>query len=454
MPRRIKLILAGAIAIAGVTVFYLFGGRMAGGFVFTGQISEIFQGVFNRPQLDRVIWLGGRDDPADSNNSLIAVSEKKTAEKPAMISFCSFGAAKKSAADSVVINEVAWMGSPSNNNAEWLELKNISGVPAIIGGYQVIDKAEQIKFIFPAGTVLPANSFYVLAREKQGTEADGYYSGILANSDEGARLFDSNCNLLNEALAEKNWPGGDNESKKTMERDTAGLWQTSLVAGGTPGRENSVSALKSAESVPPTISEDVQPAPVQSIPTAQPNQPTDEPLTPTQQNEPVQNPPAQPAVQEQPPAPVPQQQIVLRPPLIMEIMAGKDGNSGYEFVELYNPNDSAFDLTGWSLKKRSSTGTESSLVATSRLEGKSIPARSRFLLVNEEGYDGGVAPNVGWPKSYSLAYSNNSIVVYNADGQKIEEVSWAEIPKDKSYERRSADSNEFFIQDSPNPQNS
>ncbi len=140
--------------------------------------------------------------------------------------------------------------------------------------------------------------------------------------------------------------------------------------------------------------------------------------------------------------------------LVSEIMAGIDGNANYEFIELYNPNGAAIDLTGYSIKKRSSTGSESTLVSASRFEGKIIPANKHFLLANEGGYGGQISPDIFWPKSYILAYSNNALIIYNADNKLIEEVGWTEIPKDKSIERVSWDSNEFKIQSTSNPQNS
>ena len=134
-------------------------------------------------------------------------------------------------------------------------------------------------------------------------------------------------------------------------------------------------------------------------------------------------------------------------------MAGSENSSLDEFLELYNPTSCVITLSGWTIKKRTSTGNESTLVAMSRLEGKSIPAESYFLLANEGGYVGTVQPDVWWPKSYTLAYANNAIVIYNADGAKIDEAIWTEIPKGQSWARTSWSSNQFSIQN-PNPQNS
>src|SRR3989304_2159385 len=155
----------------------------------------------------------------------------------------------------------------------------------------------------------------------------------------------------------------------------------------------------------------------------------------------------------QPVAPVVQPSIANHI-LVSEIMVGIDGNANYEFIEIFNPTANPIDLTGWSIKKKSSTNSESTFVSSSRLEGKIILSNKYFLLANEGGYDGSIVPDVFWPKSYTLAYSNNAIIIYNANSELIEEVSWTEIPKGQSIERESFSGNQFKIQPAPNPQNS
>lgn len=144
---------------------------------------------------------------------------------------------------------------------------------------------------------------------------------------------------------------------------------------------------------------------------------------------------------------------------ISEILVGIDGNVNYEFIELYNSNDVAIDLTGYSIKKRSSTGNESPLVSASRFDGKKIMPNKYFLLVNEGGYSGVVQSDIVWPKSYILAYKNNAVILYNANGEVIEDIGWDEIAKGQSLERVFSDNvswikGEFKIQNTPTPQNS
>lgn len=142
--------------------------------------------------------------------------------------------------------------------------------------------------------------------------------------------------------------------------------------------------------------------------------------------------------------------------LISEIMAGVDGNSSYEFIEFFNPTANSIDLTGWSIKKRNSKGNEEPLISSNHFKGRIILSNRYFLLANEDGYGLTSSPqaDVFWPKSYTLAYTNNAIVIYNANGELVEEVNWTEISKGQSIERESFSNNQFKTQLNPNPQNS
>ena len=139
------------------------------------------------------------------------------------------------------------------------------------------------------------------------------------------------------------------------------------------------------------------------------------------------------------------------------------------FIELYNPNDFSVDLTSWSVKKKTSSGKEYSLLAISRFEGKSILPKGYFLLANEEGYSGGVVPNVLWAKSNTFA-KNNTIILYDNNANVVDKIGFGlatdfEIERalnpdvNQSLARKlniDTDNNfsDFEIQDFPNPQNS
>jgi len=344
---------------------------------------------------------------------------------------CSFESNQQPSHKKVILNEVAWMGSETSSNDEWIELKNISNVSVDISGWQVIDKGEQIHITFESGSAIPAGGFYLLERTDDDSIpaiiADVIYSGSLSNTNEAVRVFDKDCNLIDEVFASPDWPAGDSASKRTMEREANYSWHTyggDANSGiyGTPRAKNGQALLVQQEQEePPPQQEEQQPPPTQQTATTTPEEPT-----------------------------APSGEKVL----ISEVMVGVEGNSGYEFIELYNPTANTIDLTGWTIKKRSSTGSESSLLVTSRLQGKSMASHGYFLAVNEGGYSGVVQPDASWAKSNTLAYSDNSIVVYNDAGEKIDEIVWTSIPKGESFERASWEGNQFNIQPVPNPQNS
>lgn len=139
--------------------------------------------------------------------------------------------------------------------------------------------------------------------------------------------------------------------------------------------------------------------------------------------------------------------------VISEILAGIDANADYEFIELYNPTQNIIDLTGWSIKKRNSKNNEETLVTAKKFQEKKIAPNKYLLLANEGGYNGNIQADILWPKSYSLAYANNAIILYNNEGKAIEDIGWDKIEKGQSLERVSWASGEFKIQPNPNPQN-
>lgn len=157
----------------------------------------------------------------------------------------------------VLINEVAWMGSPQRgsesvaaaSNNEWIELRNTSPNAADLSGWHLIDDSEKFDVVLDGATA--ASGFYLLERTDDDSvpnvRADKIYSGALANAGMWLRLFDANCGLVDELTASSSWPGGDNATKQTLERDIAGFdWHTSVDPGGTPKQENSVPAVQRA----------------------------------------------------------------------------------------------------------------------------------------------------------------------------------------------------------------
>lgn len=153
-----------------------------------------------------------------------------------------------SPANSVIINELAWMGSLTSASDEWIELKNISSQNIDLKNWQLVSQDGALKITL-AGTV-PAGGFFLLERTDDNSvpnvNADLLYSGALSNTGENLELRDSSNNLIDAITANSAWPGGDNVTKQTLERTTNLAWQTSALALGTPKRENSSNEINNS----------------------------------------------------------------------------------------------------------------------------------------------------------------------------------------------------------------
>jgi len=144
-------------------------------------------------------------------------------------------------AGAVVINEIAWMGSASSSNDEWLELKNIGPAEIDLSGWTLNAADGQPKINLNG--IIPAGGYFLLERTGDetvpGAAADQIYTGALGNSGEILELKDDAGNLIDKVDAAGGWPAGDNTTKQTMERKIDDSWQNSAAAGGTPKAANS-----------------------------------------------------------------------------------------------------------------------------------------------------------------------------------------------------------------------
>ncbi len=122
-----------------------------------------------------------------------------------------------SGTESVVINEIAWMGTSANYNDEWIELFNNSGSDVSLDGWK-LHAADGTPAIALSGTI-PANGYFLLERTDDQTvsdvPADLIYSGALGNTAEHLKLIDPAGTTVDEV---DTWYAGDNTSKATMER--------------------------------------------------------------------------------------------------------------------------------------------------------------------------------------------------------------------------------------------
>lgn len=158
-------------------------------------------------------------------------------------------------------------------------------------------------------------------------------------------------------------------------------------------------------------------------------------------------------------------------------ISGGAGKTTNDFIEIYNPTQSVLDISSWKLRKRTKSGSESSIKVFS--DGKNIPAHGFFLWANSnDGYDQTI--NADEASTQTIA-ENNSIALFDPNDVLIDALAWgdghinpffegsttstpANPEANQSLERKPGsdngngeDSNEnfddFFVQITPNPQN-
>jgi len=126
------------------------------------------------------------------------------------------GAANKG----VVINEIAWMGTTTSANDEWIELHNPTGASVSLTGW-TLNATDGTPSISLSGTIA-AGGYFLLERTDDstvtGVSADQIYTGALSNSGEVLELRDGGSNLVDSVDA---WHAGDNTSKAAMSRKAA-----------------------------------------------------------------------------------------------------------------------------------------------------------------------------------------------------------------------------------------
>jgi hypothetical protein len=339
--------------------------------------------------------------------------------------YCNFSLTER-ATSLVRINELAWMGSTASANDEWIEILNNTASAVSLSAWQIVSSDGKFRIALNTGEKIPAHGFYLLERTDDNSvpsiTADKIYSGALANGGAWLKLFNEKCEVVDEVNGQSGFValGGDVSQKKTLERNADGFgWHTSAAPDGTPKKENSSATVVISVPQADTV-----------IVTASTSTADTTPLAPASTPLPTSTPAESTPTSSVPTTPAPSEIF------INEVVAGTDGKSDNEFLELYNPSAEPVALTGWSIKKRSSTGSESSLMSASRLEGKSIPAHGYLLLGNDTGYIGSPPADISWAHSYTLAYTNNATILYNASGTKMSEMSWTELSAGQSFGRK------------------
>lgn len=140
---------------------------------------------------------------------------------------------------SIVISEIAWMGTVSSYTDEWIELYNSTDQDINITGWylRADDGTPDIEL---SGTI-PAQDYFLLERTDDTTTsltANQIYTGGLGNDGELLRLLDSSNQEI-DRTPEGDWIAGNNEEKRTMIRSVpiqsgaeTDSWETYEGEGG------------------------------------------------------------------------------------------------------------------------------------------------------------------------------------------------------------------------------
>jgi hypothetical protein len=267
------------------------------------------------------------------------------------------------------------MGTVTSSNNEWIELKNISNNPVDLTDWQLLDKDQNIKIVFPdrGPSSIPAKGFYLLERNNDdiipNIPADLIYTGSLNNNNEALYLFDPSCQLQDEIEIFSNWPFGDNDSKRTIERKGIFEWQTSNNIGGTPKIENSSGYVEIPIYVGSGGGSNTPSASYLKI-------------------------------------------------LITEVQISPTAE---RFIELYNPNNSTIDLTDWYIQKKTQTGSDfASLVSKTYFNSKIINAYNYFLISRSALAEADIVLN-----NLTLVESN-VIQLKNPNGEIADKIGWGQ----------------------------
>ena len=165
---------------------------------------------------------------------------------------------KRLALDStLVFSEVMYNpAGETDDTLEWVEFHNQLGVQLDISEWKLTGGAN---FSFPAGTIVPARGYIVVARSPVDLQAASGFGGALGplvgqlnNDGETLSLENNDGRLMNEITYGDNgaWPVGPDGGGVTLAKrdrnaasEPAANWTSSIRMGGTPGAANTIPTL-------------------------------------------------------------------------------------------------------------------------------------------------------------------------------------------------------------------
>jgi hypothetical protein len=156
--------------------------------------------------------------------------------------------------DSLVINEINYNSANNFDPGDWVEFYNPHEYELDITGWEFRDSDDLHSFVFPAGTVLGPNGYFVICRDTAAFDSlfpdVTHYTGNmdfgLSANGELIRLYDNSGTLIDTVMYDNvaPWPTEPDGNGPTLElinpawdNALAESWAASALHG-TPGAEN------------------------------------------------------------------------------------------------------------------------------------------------------------------------------------------------------------------------
>ncbi len=273
----------------------------------------------------------------------------------------------------VVINEIAWMGTFSNSDSEWIELYNPGNTDIDISGWLL--RSSTGPFEISLVGKIPKKGYFLLGRKTSLVDTKGpfinitpdqlyYMSSTLDDYGDYLLLKDYTGKTIDTANSRMgSWLAGDRYRKCSMERggddlpDKQGSWLTNIgvvrngrdqgnnAICGTPGQKNWGYTVIPTPTFTPTL----------TLRPSRTNTPYRPYRTPTRTSTPKRSP--TPTIN---PYATPISSVVINEILVQPRFDWNgDGevNSGDEYIEIINLGKKAAPLAGWSLDDQAGDST-------------------------------------------------------------------------------------------------
>ena len=284
----------------------------------------------------------------------------------------------------VVLNEIAWMGTTTDANDEWIELLNNTGSPINMTGW-TLTAADGIPSITLTGTI-PAGGHFLLERTDDtsvpGVAADQIFTGALGNPGEVLELKDGGGGLEDSVDA---WYAGNNTTKATMQRvdpQVAGTVSTNWTNGPVNGTPTN-SGGPGGECAAPLNTVDCQVGGAFPFRTGG--------------------------------------SIVINE-LMIDPNAVPD--SAGEYLELYNAGDVVVDIQGWTIRD---DGSDAFTIPTGA-PMEVAPGASFVIAANADpNINGGFAPDLTWA-AFFLSNAGDEVVLLDDLGAEQDRLVYTDPP--------------------------